>query len=175
MDQELLRRLRLDFTKRETDLLPYIQTYFPEVSPSQLKAWQQTGALESMQLENETYYFNRAAENLFRIDAVARARKEAVDGAVIPPREQTLKIHIPEVINELKTTGKCQKTAQAFTMTFSVTVKVDAVPANELIRCLIPYRRKTSNQYTLSKHQRIALRHSTRYVRTQNYLSRETL
>ena len=56
MDQELLRRLRLDFTKRETDLLSYIQTYFPDVSPSQLKAWQQTGALESMQLENETYY-----------------------------------------------------------------------------------------------------------------------
>ena len=44
MDQELLRRLRLDFTKRETDLLSYIQTYFPDVSPSQLKAWQQTGA-----------------------------------------------------------------------------------------------------------------------------------
>ena len=44
MDQELLRRLRLDFTKRETDLLSYIQTYFPDVSPSQLKAWQETGA-----------------------------------------------------------------------------------------------------------------------------------
>ena len=44
MDQELLRRLRLDFTKRETDLLSYIQTYFPDVSPNQLKAWQQTGA-----------------------------------------------------------------------------------------------------------------------------------
>ena len=54
MDQELLRRLRLDFTKRETDLLSYIQTYFPEVSPSQLKAWQQTGALDSMELEGET-------------------------------------------------------------------------------------------------------------------------
>ncbi len=44
MDKELLRRLRLDFTKRETDLLPYIQTYFPEVSPSQLKAWPRFGA-----------------------------------------------------------------------------------------------------------------------------------
>jgi hypothetical protein len=60
MDQELLRRLRLDFTKRETDLLSYIQTYFPYVSVNQFKAWQQTGALESMKLEGETYYFNRA-------------------------------------------------------------------------------------------------------------------
>ena len=148
MDQELLRRLRLDFTKRETDLLSYIQTYFPEVSPIQLKAWQQTGALESMELEGETYYFNRAAENLFRIDAVARARKEAVDGAVIPPREQTLKIHIPEVINAFKTTGKCQETAQSFIMTFSVTVKADAVPANELIRCWLPYPRTDEKRQT---------------------------
>ncbi len=54
MESELERRSRLDFTKRKTDLLSYIQTYFPEVSPSQMKAWQQTGALESMELEGET-------------------------------------------------------------------------------------------------------------------------
>jgi transglutaminase-like putative cysteine protease len=148
MDQELLRRLRLDFTKRETDLLSYIQTYFPDVSPNQLKTWQQTGALESMELEGETYYFNRAAENLFRIDAVARARKEAVDGAVIPPREQTLKIHIPEVISELKTSERRYGTAQAFTMTFSITVNADATPAGELIRCWLPYPRTDEKRQT---------------------------
>ena len=148
MDQELLRRLRLDFTKRETDLLSYIQTYFPDVSPNQLKTWQQTGALESMQLEGETYYFNRAAENLFRIDAVARARKEAVDGAVIPPREQTLKLHIPEVISELKTSERRYGTAQAFTMTFSITVNADATPAGELIRCWLPYPRTDEKRQT---------------------------
>ena len=89
MNSELERRIRLDFTKRKTDLLPYIQTYFPDVSATQFKQWEDAGALESRLIDGETYYFNRAAENLFRIDAVARARKEAVDGAVIPPREQT--------------------------------------------------------------------------------------
>ena len=35
MNSELERRIRLDFTKRKTDLLPYIQTYFPDVSATQ--------------------------------------------------------------------------------------------------------------------------------------------
>ena len=148
MESELERRSRLDFTKRKTDLLPYIQTYFPNVSATQFKQWEDAGALESRRIDGETYYFNRAAENLFRIDAEARARKEAVDGVVIPPREQTLKIHIPEVINAFKTTGKCQETAKSFTMTFSVTVKADAVPANELIRCWLPYPRTDEKRQT---------------------------
>ncbi|MCB9071573.1 MAG: hypothetical protein H6543_03860 [Prevotellaceae bacterium] len=38
-----------------------------------------------------------------------------------------------------------QATAKSFTMTFSVTVKADAVPANELIRCWLPYPRTDEN------------------------------
>ena len=40
MNSELERRIRLDFTKRKTDLLPYIQTYFPDVSATQFKQWE---------------------------------------------------------------------------------------------------------------------------------------
>jgi hypothetical protein len=57
MNSELERRIRLDFTKRKTDLLPYIQTYFPDVSATQFKQWEDAGALESRRIDGETYYF----------------------------------------------------------------------------------------------------------------------
>lgn len=148
MESELERRSRLDFTKRKTDLLPYIQTYFPNVSATQFKQWEDAGALESRLIDGETYYFNRAAENLFRIDAVARARKEAVDGIQIPPRDQTLKTHLPEVIQQVKTSGKHQGLPKSFKMTFSLVVKADVIPAGEAIRCWLPYPRTDEKRQT---------------------------
>lgn len=147
MNSELERRIRLDFTKRKTDLLPYIQTYFPDVSATQFKQWEDAGALESRRIDGETYYFNRAAENLFRIDAEARARKEALDGIQISPREQTLKIHLPEVIQEVKTSGK-QGLPKAFKMIFSLVVKADVIPAGEVIRCWLPFPRTDEKRQT---------------------------
>jgi len=71
-----MHRIVLDFTKTPEDALEYIRTYYPDVSQEQIKAWEESRALEGMVINGEKRYYSRALRNLFRIDADCKARFE---------------------------------------------------------------------------------------------------
>ena len=77
---ELNRRIALDFTRTKADVMAYIQKYIPDVTEEQMLRWEKSGALECRIINGEKRYFRNAGPNLFRIDAECRKIKEAKDG-----------------------------------------------------------------------------------------------
>jgi Transglutaminase-like superfamily len=141
-NKDIMHRIERDFNKKLDDILPYIKTYYPEVTNEQLRAWEQSKALEKMTIDGEDRYFARAAQNLFRNDKEAKEQKIKIDGEkkdnFIKFLEQNLPIVIEDVKNSKGVTGKPVK----MKFTYTLTVDADAVPAGELVRCWLPFPRE---------------------------------
>ena len=104
--QEVERRTAIDFNKRLSDLMPYIQKYYPEVDSAQIAKWEESKALEYRIINGEKWYFRRAADNLFRIDPEARALKTSLEGKERAGRDTVVMNHIRAVLAEHKESPK---------------------------------------------------------------------
>ena len=60
--QEVERRTAIDFNKQLSDLMPYIQKYYPDVDSTQIAKWEESKALEYRIINGEKWYFRRAAD-----------------------------------------------------------------------------------------------------------------
>lgn len=143
--KDLMHRISLDFSADKGSVVKYINKYYPDVDDNMLAVWEANKALEAMVIDGEKKYFNRAAANLFRIDREAAKRKLEVDGAPFPDRtEKTLKTHLPEVVSNLDKPVNMK-------VSYSVTLKPDAVPDGEIVRCWLPYPREDNRRQTAIK------------------------
>ncbi|MGE5410130.1 MAG: hypothetical protein ACM3MI_04150, partial [Clostridiales bacterium] len=79
--KEKMNRIRLDFKKNEADMLSYLKKYYPDADHKTLEKFEKDRSLESMLIDGEKKYFNRAAPNLFLINKGAMEQKEKVQGA----------------------------------------------------------------------------------------------
>ncbi len=140
--KDIMHRIESDFNKKLEDILPYIKTYYPEVTNEQLRAWEKSRALEKMTINGKDRYFVKAAQNLFRIDKEAKEQKIRIDGEkkddLVEFLEQNLPIVIEDVKNNKGVTGKPIK----MKFTYTLIVDADAVPAGELVRCWLPFPRE---------------------------------
>ena len=98
--QEIERRTAIDFNKQLSDLLPYIQKYYPNVDSTQIAKWEESKALEYTIIDGKKWYFRRADENLFRIDPEAKALKTSLEGKERAGRDEVTKQHIKQVLSE---------------------------------------------------------------------------
>ena len=98
--REVEQRTAVDFNKRLSDLLPYIERYYPDVDSAQIARWEETKALEYRVIDGEKWYFRRAAENLFRIDPEARALKMSLEGKERAGRDTVVMKHVRDVLKE---------------------------------------------------------------------------
>ncbi len=140
-EKERLRRTRMDFNRTETEVLQYIRKYIPDVTDTQIKKWEDEKALEYLIFDGEKRYFRNAAPNLFRIDSVCRAIKQAKD---ITSDEGSLavnKTHVPEIMEEVRKTGKSVVLPKRMRVKYTLTVKADVVPEGKTIRCWLPLPR----------------------------------
>ena len=139
--KDVMRRIRLDFGKEKTDIDDYIRKYYPELNDEMLTKWEKDGTLEYMIIDGEKRYFNRAAPNLFRLDTDAKARKSEIDK---PSGEEkaVLKQCLPEIVNELKNSGKTQASPVKIRVKFKLTLQPNAVPDGETVRCWLPFPRE---------------------------------
>jgi transglutaminase-like putative cysteine protease len=141
---DLHHRLSYDFNKSREDVETYIRRYLPNVTDDQLSAWEATGALECMQLDGQKRYFQNAAPNLFRIDPACVAVKNAHDGDGLSNREIDDQVNIPEVVREasaVKPGAYPLGAPKRMHVTYTLTVKADAVPAGQTVRCWLPFPR----------------------------------
>ena len=144
-EKDLDYRLRYDFSWTEADVKKYIQQYIPQVTDEQIMAWAESGLLESMVIDGERKYFKRTASNLFRQDSACKAIKEAAaykdndsmrGTAIGNDVQEEYRQILSLVANPPLAEGKRMK------VKYSITVKADAVPAGEKIRCWLPYPRQ---------------------------------
>ncbi|MDR0844987.1 MAG: transglutaminase domain-containing protein, partial [Tannerella sp.] len=146
--KDLMERKAIDFDRTKDDVTAYIRKYYPGVDDALLAKWESANALEAMIIDGEKRYFDNAARNLFRIDKEARARKIEVDGVGEDDLQTLLESHLPEVIACSKKSPVHQSAPQKITITYKLKVDANAVPANEVIRCWLPYPRTDSRRQT---------------------------
>ncbi len=140
-EADLHHRLLVDFCKDEKSVLDYIHRYIPNVTEEQIKAWEMTGALELRVIDGEKKYFQNAAPNLFRIDDACRAIKLKKDGENLGASEKADMENLPKIIANAPN-GKSHLTEpKKLKVRYTLTVKADAVPAGETIRCWLPFPR----------------------------------
>lgn len=144
-EQDLQHRLAYDFSWTKADVKEAIAKIIPEVTDEQIDRWTEQELLETMVIDGELRYFRRSVNNLFRLDSACHARKvaqqiqlnESAHGTSLETDDDLEAKHLRQVSVE----GNPLAAPRRLRVTCSITVKPDAVPAGEVIRCWLPYPR----------------------------------
>ena len=132
-ENEINRRIALDFNKNIDDILLEIREIYSNVSAEQIKKWENSRALEFVEIDGKKRYFRRAARNLFRIDKDAKKLYIAKFGDEKAKRNEFLKNYL---------TQKKENEKKHFIFTFQLKVSANTVPDGEIIRCWLPFPRQ---------------------------------
>jgi transglutaminase-like putative cysteine protease len=135
---ERMRRIRLDFDLDAKTVQTQLRKSIPDLRNDEFAHWAARGYIEHRIIDGETRYFHRAASNLFRLSAAARARRAQPIVFDDPPLEQAGAYHA-QVRDSAISGGKSSVAPQRVRVTQSLTVNADAVPAGKTIRAWIPY------------------------------------
>lgn len=148
---ERMRRIRLDFTKTEAEVLAFIRTVIPDADSLKLAGWEADKSLEMLRIDGEKRYFKYAARNLFRINPACRTIWQAAHPDDQPPAggsgSWTLDDHIRKIIAQA-TPEKPRVEPVRLRINYTLTVDADAVPAGETIRCWLPFPREIPGRQT---------------------------
>jgi len=149
--KDIMHRIRLDFGKDKASVEEYIRKYYPDVNDEMLTRWENSKALEFKIIDGKKCYFDRAASNVFLLDKEAIAKKAAISKSPddIPSR---LHASLPEVVSTIfKTLGKSGKIQAAplkMRVKYEVTLKPNAIPDGETVRCWLPFPREDQRRQT---------------------------
>lgn len=147
--KEKLNRIRLDFPKSADDMLAYIRKYYPDADQKSLEKWEKDRSLESMVIDGQKKYFSRAASNLFLINKEAKAQKEKAAGTSKDVLDEFLDTHLQETLKEFSSDNKTHLANPVkMQITYTLSVKPDAVPEGEVVRCWLPYPREGHKRQT---------------------------
>ena len=94
-EEDLHQRLLTDFCLTRSQVKQYITKYIPDVTDEQMDRWEESRALECMELDGEKRYFRNAGPNLFRIDSICRDIKWKKDGQPTGGSEDVNCNHLP--------------------------------------------------------------------------------
>jgi transglutaminase-like putative cysteine protease len=144
-DKDLHHRILADFTKTEPEVKDYIRKYIPDVTDEQMRQWEESKDLECMTIDGEKRYFKNAGPNLFRVNPECKAIKDAISPSP-EGYERIDAINVPAIINSAKSTGNAIGIPKKMHIRYTLTVKADAVPDGEMIRCWLPFPRKDQSR-----------------------------
>jgi hypothetical protein len=136
---EIMDRIRKDFSMSEAGIKQSLIKYFPNLNDSMLLRWEADKSLEMRVIDGEKKYFRHADLNLFRLDKEAGRRKTELDGKVSDKLYEYYSAYARTVIEKVKRSGTASADEQRFIITFSVSLKPDAVPDGEVVRCWLPF------------------------------------
>lgn len=140
-EKDKMERIRLDFQKSADDMLNYIRKYYPAADYDMLKKWEKDYSLETMVIDGQKRYFNRAASNLFLINKKAKLKKEKAEGSKDVLKD-FLRKQVPQIVKDSKINNSRLVDPVKMHITYTLTVKPNAVPGGEVIRCWLPYPRE---------------------------------
>ncbi len=145
-ERERMRRIGMDFGLDRAQALERARRVAPALTEAQFDAFDAEGLLESMRIDGQTRYFNRAPYNLFRLSAAARALRPDPDAPFADGPYEHLHPHHAEVLAQAQESGERFVAPRRIRITQSLTVNADAVPAGETVRAWIPYPRRIPGQ-----------------------------
>jgi len=143
---ERLERIKKDFTANQVEILTAIQAYIPEATLADLEKWEAEKSLECRMIDGEKKYFKWAANNLFRINQQAKARKIAIEKKKSTTALQVplfkREHHLAEIIQSAGSAQSKYLNPQRFRITYLLTVNPDVVLPGKVIRCWLPFPRE---------------------------------
>jgi transglutaminase-like putative cysteine protease len=131
-----MRRMRLDFNKTREQVFQEVLTVAPGVTGQQFADWEKTGAIEHLDVDGTRWYFDHAAQNLFRISAQAGAL-ETHPGPGARPRYSLEDVR--RIISACDRTGARLNSPRTWRVTYQLKVKPGEVPPGEIIRAWLPF------------------------------------
>jgi transglutaminase-like putative cysteine protease len=143
--RERMRRIRLDFQQDAGAVQARVRKEIPDLEEEEFARWDAQGLFERMDIDGTRLYFNRAASNLFRISAEARARRADPKPFSASPLESINPYH-RQVVALSRDRHSNSVAPHRVRITQSLTVNADAVPAGETVRAWIPYPREIAGQ-----------------------------
>ncbi|MDR2585407.1 MAG: transglutaminase domain-containing protein [Prevotellaceae bacterium] len=145
---EKMQRIRLEFTMTESDIITYLLDYYDSIPNHQLRIWEEGKALEYRMIDGEKRYFNHAARNLFRISLTAKKRWDEVHGNKPDSLTRFLAHYIPSIVLTSKKQTLNLTNPVTMEVTYTLTVKPNAVPGGEWLRVWMPMPRTDSPSHT---------------------------
>ncbi|QWP79317.1 transglutaminase domain-containing protein [Lysobacter sp. K5869] len=142
--RERMRRIRLDFSLDRAQAEQKLRAQIPDLRPEEFDAWDRQGLFESMTIDGDKRYFQRAPSNLFRLSPQALARRRADAKPLSVGPMETLNDHQREVRDAALERG--YGAPRRVRIVQSLTVKADAVPAGKTLRVWLPYPRELPHQ-----------------------------
>ncbi|MGE5314268.1 MAG: transglutaminase-like domain-containing protein [Acidobacteriota bacterium] len=143
---ERMDRIRKDFRRTETQVLSALKKYYPDLTSQGLRRFEADGSLEMMTIDGERRYFSNAVPNLFRINAEAKEHRITMEGKPEDRLASFLDSLAPALVAEHEKTGRRLLQPQKLTLTYTITVRPDAVPDGEIVRCWMPYPREAQER-----------------------------
>ena len=176
-EADLHHRLLNDFSKTREQVKEYIRKYIPDVTDRQLDEWEKTGELECRVIDGEKKYFHNAAPNLFRINKECARLKAKRD---TPGRDGEVTVREDNTRAVMKQAAKSKERIgdpKHFRIRYTITVKPDAVPEGETVRCWMPMPRtdvpRQKNVKLLSTSQPAFVRSPMDYAHSTVYMEKK--
>ena len=176
-EADLHHRLLNDFSKTREQVKEYIRKYIPDVTDRQLDEWEKTGELECRIIDGEKKYFHNAAPNLFRINKECARLKAKRD---TPGRDGEVTVREDNTRAVMKQAAKSKERIgdpKHFRIRYTITVKPNAVPEGETVRCWLPMPRtdvpRQKNVKLLSTSQPDFVRSPMDYAHSTVYMEKK--
>ena len=143
---EILRRMRMDYSLTDEQLLSQLRERVPDVSLEDMRGWREQGVLQHRLIDGEVRYFKRAASNLFRACPAASARRQK---DVTPAGIRfDLPQHYRHLVAEAERTGKTELHPVKHRVRYTLRVK-DGHPRlrkGAQVRCWLPFPQEYQQQ-----------------------------
>lgn len=143
--RERMRRIELDFDQDATQVRDRVRSRIPDLRDEEFARWDAQGLFERMDIDAKRRYFNRAASNLFRLSAEARARRAEQTPFLESPFATTHQHH-GDVVAATRQGLAHDVLPRRWKVTQSLTVNANAVPEGEVVRAWIPFPREIPGQ-----------------------------
>ena len=153
-EKDKMNRILGDFSLTQPEVLEYVKKYIPNADPAMIQAWVATKALEAKTIDGVQHFFRKGPSNLFLVDPICAAAKEAVEGPETGTTGEFLKGYLPKVISDacfhevLCKDVRVSSYVDPVKMIIHVLMRVmpGAVPEGEVVRMWLPFPKEKERQ-----------------------------
>lgn len=122
-----------------------MQEIVPAVDQKLFDRWDKQGSIESMTIDGQRFFFNRAGQNVFRVNPEALKLK-LKHQPITQDDKESLKANINQIIQAYEHTGQNLVEPKRYRITYTVTVDSGVVPDGESVRAWLPFPREGGRQ-----------------------------
>ncbi|HOA73153.1 MAG TPA: transglutaminase domain-containing protein [Phycisphaerae bacterium] len=152
--QEIIRRLRREYSQTLDQLVAKLEKSIPDVTAADVERWREQGQVECRTFDGQIWYFRREPGHILRFCEEAKRRrdehaaKNPAPARSGPTPDERLHAHLREVIAAAESTGKTEVVPIRHRITYKLTVKPNRPGAKpgSLLRCWLPFPQEYRQQ-----------------------------